>query len=408
MNTILKKTTAVLMALIMIFSIAVIPTSAEEPADSAAAVNLTGSNPFSFGYSYRYHNGYDIPSLNDILFKPFDSINKVTETLLGIKVFNSDRLEFSAEGFVDDIFTDMAECSFFDGYAFADRLPMPNKSSQLIVDLFDIDVPKTADELEVKIREHNANGEPIKAYALIFIQAYLKQITTLHVYERQVNDTTYQLVCDMTYKHGGTETYNIDLYYDTEKQIYYSSNDTGLFDLGFNFDLNSHTLYSTVNSWQKQFGFCLAYDFIANIVIMDYNTERVKFTYNDKEWMIQFWKGRYVIVPGGEVGIYNRPVDSFGSYYNCATQDLMNMSIELYHEDELLFTNGPMMHWWITGFRIGEKWYLPESLTMKGIIEFPTEEMATLFTQAASKHIRLTIEQDGALIHYTFGSYINL
>lgn len=441
MNPILKKLTALLLVIATVFSFTALPiwadeadtvnpettltetpdgetdvippedaTEAEETEDAVDATELTRSHldtPLDFGYVYRYHNGYDIPTVSAIVGF-FERINKITKIFFGFKVFNSEKLQFTAEGFVDEIFNDMAECSFFDGYAVAQNFPMPNKSAQAIIDLFDIDVPATAAELETKIREHRANGETFKELALMFVQAYLKQIKSIHMSEKQINDTTYQFVCDMTYKYGGTETYDLDLYYDAENQVYYGKNQQGLFDLGFDYNVKEQVLYGTVNSWQKQFGFRLLYDFVANIIVMDYNTERVKFTYNDKEWMIQFWKGRYVVAPGGEVGIYNRAIGSKGSYYDCAVNDTMTMSIELYHEEELIFKNGPMNHWWITGFYIGNKFYLPESLTMKGIIEFPSEEMATVFTQAAQSHKRLTIEQNGATVNYTFGSYINL
>ena len=435
MNPAVKKITALLLIIATILSFTILPIWAEDaepvnpdtsvtealdgetdiipPEDAEDAVNATEltrshlDTPFNFGYVYRYHNGYDIPSVTAFI-DFFENINKITRTLMGFEIFNSEKLQFTAEGFIDELFRDVAESSFFDGYAAAQNFPLPNKSTQLIIDLFDIDVFKTADELEVKIGEHRANGETLQEIALILLKACLKQLTAIHVSERKINDTTYQVVCDMTYKYGGTESYGIDVYYDTEKQIFYNINDQGFMNIGFNYNAKEQILYGTADSWQQRFGFRLLYDFIANITVMSYNTERVKFTYDNKEWMIQFWKGRYVVAPGGEVGIYNRAVGSKGSYYDCAVNDQMKMSIELYHEEELLFTNGPMEHWWITGFQVGKKFYLPESLTMKGIIEFPSEEMATAFTQAAQSHKRLTIEQNGANINYTFGSYINL
>ena len=388
----------------------VISPETEEAADAVDATELTNSHiysPFDFGYVYRYHNGYEIPSIKAIIGF-FENINKITQTLLGFKVFNSEKIQFSADSIIDELFRDVAESSFFDGYAAVQNFPIPNKSAQLIIDLFDIDVIKAGDELEEKITEHRNNGETFQEIVLILFKSYLRQIQAIHIYEKKINDTTYQFGCDMTYKYGGTESYGLDVYYDTEKQIYYNTNDQGFFNIGFNYNAKEQILYGTANSWQRQFGFRLLYDFIATMTVMSYNTERVKFTYDNREWMIQFWKGRYLIAPGGEVGIYNRAIGSKGSYYDCAVNDAMPMSIELYHEDELLFTNGPMEHWWITGFQVGEKFYLPESLTMKGIIEFPSEEMAAVFTQAAQSHKRLTIEQNGATINYTFGSYINI
>lgn len=403
MSKILKKTISILLVLVTIFTLAATPAAAKKSEQKPLDVIV---NPVE-QYEYRYHNGYNSPSLM-FLIRPFETINKITTVLMGRGIFDDEKLVFTAEGFIDDIFNEMAEVTFFDGYELFNSLAFPNQSSQAIIDLFNIDIEDTCEQIHLKILDKYHNDEPLKGIFLQLILIYLRQVKEIHVYEVPVSDTLYRLNADIVYTYGGTDLMELDFYYDTEKQLLYNSTDKGLLKLGFNFDLSNYTLYSTVNSWQSKFGFCLAYDFIANIVIMDYNTERVKFTYDNREWMFQFWKGRYFIAPGGELGIYNRPVGSKGSFYNCATEDLMNMSIEVYHEDELLFKEGPMMHWWITGFHIGQKFYLPESLTMKGTIEFPTEEMATLFTQAAASHKRLTIEQDGNMISYTFGSYINL
>ncbi len=399
MKSTLKRTLAVIMAVIMIFSAAFIPAYAKSPIKIAKDVVSE--------YEYRYHYGYNIPTMKEIL-NVIEVINATTETLMGFKLFDGEKLVFRAEGFVDDIFTELAETTFFDGYALANNLIFPNKSSQAVIDLFQIDVDKVVSELAPKVDECFRNGETVKGVFIELIIIYFRQLKEVNVKEVKVSDTLYRIDAEIVYNHGGTDVMALDFYYDTEKQLCYNSEDKGMVYLGFNFDRKGSFMYSAVNPWQQKFGFRLLYDFIANIVIMDYNTERVKFTYNDKEWMIQFWKGRYAILPGGEVGIYNRPIGSKGSYYDCAVNDQMNMSIEIYHEDELLLSNGPMMHWWITGFYIGQKYYLPESLTIKGTIEFPNEEMATLFTNAANKHKRLHIEQDGVMTSYVFDSYIKL
>lgn len=399
MNKILRKIIATLLAIIMTFSVIAIPASAGT-ADSKTFTATESSALRTYGD--KYHNGIISPPITDFFFI-FDYINTIAKVLTGIPLFDGETLEFAAEGFIDDTLKDLAETTFFDGYDFFNSIPLPNSSAQRIIDLFNIDVPTMADELEVKIREHNANGETLKVLLLTFFQAYLKQITSLHVYEKKVDDTTYQLICDMTYKYGGTETYDLDFYYDTEKQLFYNKANRGLFKLGFNFDLTTNTLYSSVNSWQRNFGFCLTYDFIANIIIMDYETVRVKFSYGGKDWMFQFWKGRYFVCPGGELGIYTRPESRIGTIYNCAAdEDMMNMSIEIYHDNELIFKEGPMKHWWITGFNIGDRYYLPESLLMKGTIEFPNEEMASLFINAASRKRQLTVSRDACLVSYEF------
>jgi hypothetical protein len=119
--------------------------------------------------------------------------------------------------------------------------------------------------------------------------------------------------------------------------------------------------------------------------------------------MIQLWKGRYLIAPGGEIGIYNRDMGAPGTYYNCAgDEDMMLMSMELYHLDKLLFKMKPQRHWWLTGFKIHSKAYLPESLTMKGTIDFPTKEMADLFVKAASDTGVIQLVQNKAHVSFVW------
>ena len=120
--------------------------------------------------------------------------------------------------------------------------------------------------------------------------------------------------------------------------------------------------------------------------------------------MLQFWKGgRYLIVPGGEMGIYTREIGAPGTFYNCASDDeMMLMTMEIYHNDDLLLQRGPMKHWWLTGFKFGPKTYLPEHLTMKGTIEFHSQEMADLFVDAANATGEVETTQNGVNVAFVW------
>ena len=105
--------------------------------------------------------------------------------------------------------------------------------------------------------------------------------------------------------------------------------------------------------------------------------------------MIQIWKGNYLMITnGGELGVYNREKWRFGTYYDCAKdEELMDMTMELSHGDEVLFTVGPEKHWWLTGFKAGKTLYLPDTLTLRFSIDFPNAEMRKAFTDAVDRHI---------------------
>ena len=73
---------------------------------------------------------------------------------------------------------------------------------------------------------------------------------------------------------------------------------------GFSYDAQKDLFYSTKNAWQKNFGYTHLYDVAAPIFRMIIDTEPIKFFYDNKNWLITFWKGQYGIVTGAEIGIY--------------------------------------------------------------------------------------------------------
>lgn len=105
--------------------------------------------------------------------------------------------------------------------------------------------------------------------------------------------------------------------------------------------------------------------------------------------MIQIWKGNYLISNGGEVGLYNRKPGSVGSYYNCANDEqMMEMTMDIYHGDELLLHRGPQVHWWLNGFKMSDTIYIPASLRMEFSIVMKDEAMVRAFCNAIKNHYR--------------------
>jgi hypothetical protein len=124
-------------------------------------------------------------------------------------------------------------------------------------------------------------------------------------------------------------------------------------------------------------------------LLWHYNTRRFKFDYDGLEWMVQIWKGNYLIANGAEVGLYNREPGKIGTYYDCAKDDRMiPMSMQLYAGDELLVEQEEQLHWWINGFRINGVHYPVSSLTLFFTFEMPNEEILNAFCKAIDKNIR--------------------
>lgn len=147
--------------------------------------------------------------------------------------------------------------------------------------------------------------------------------------------------------------------------------------------------------WQQNFGFNEGYDSMAPLGMMNYDTVRIKFEYDNKEWLVQMWKGQYgYAFVGGEVGVYTRKVGAGGTHYNCAKQeDWLNMEMAFVWDKgrtgnyQTIFTRDYTQYWWCTGFVPGLETGAPrDQFRLITHITFKSTEMAELFcTQLESK-----------------------
>ena len=152
---------------------------------------------------------------------------------------------------------------------------------------------------------------------------------------------------------------------------------------GFEYDDKQGIYYSSTNPWQKGFGFNVVYDMTAPLAGMYYSTERIYFQYDNKDWMIQLWKGQYGITAGGEIGIYNK-TDKI-MQYDCVSEDeFLEMSFDFYNQGEYVFSRGPEKHWWLTGFKIFNAG-VPILIDLDITIKFPTKSMADAFEGGLKK-----------------------
>lgn len=122
--------------------------------------------------------------------------------------------------------------------------------------------------------------------------------------------------------------------------------------LSYVFDPNGEFYYTVSDPWQRQFGFNELYDIAAPFAVFYYDTMRCKFNYDNKDWMIQFWKGQYGFVfIGAEIGVYNKPMDREVNHYDCASdEDALMMSMTFYRKGKEILTREYAKYWWCTGF----------------------------------------------------------
>lgn len=183
-----------------------------------------------------------------------------------------------------------------------------------------------------------------------------------------------------------------------------------LSEAGFAYDRKSDVFYSVTDCWQREMGYCRLYDEGSSLFHMVMHCEPVRFSYAGKRWMIELWKGQYGITTGAEIGIYNTDQDDIrserfsGPFYNCAQDsERLPMRFVLRRNGRVLFKR-KALHWWLTGFRLGE-FSTPDSLTMDARIRFPGSEMRDAFLEGLRKlgydGREYAVHGNTVTVHYT-------
>ncbi|MGN1379644.1 MAG: DUF4474 domain-containing protein [Bacilli bacterium] len=160
----------------------------------------------------------------------------------------------------------------------------------------------------------------------------------------------------------------------------------GISIMGFAYDSKKDAFYSTKNAWQKNFGYCHLYDVLAPEFRMIVDTEPIRFNYNNKNWLITFWKGQYGIVTGAEIGVYNTQevkVNKKTLYFPVQEDEMLDMSFILYKNGNEI-TRISAKHWWLAIFKLG-MFSKPKELTMDIKITFPCKEMMEVFFKSFKK-----------------------
>ena len=151
-------------------------------------------------------------------------------------------------------------------------------------------------------------------------------------------------------------------------------------------------IFSTIhNPWQRSFGYRHAYDISAPYFSMVYDYQTVYFDYNEKTWLIEFWKGQYGINTGCEIGIYHTdntisPDKYSSAIFNAASDDeMLQLSSTLRYKDKCLGQLNKR-HWWLTIFNMG-MYAKPKNLSMEITIRFPDCQMFCAFCSALTKAV---------------------
>ncbi|MBQ8782697.1 MAG: DUF4474 domain-containing protein [Clostridia bacterium] len=385
MNKVFQRITSLVITMVLLFSVAVVPSYAADESDD----------------SYT-------PLTTREFISNVKTINNAFESMLGFRLLPEEKLQIKVDGFLNEIFAGIKEETegVIDCELLIENLPSLKGNSNEIKSLLKLDMAVVEPALQEMADEFYADDNVIAGFAVSFMRAYLKTIDSCELYSVPVEGEKgkYELCLVLNFEYGESELFYTGIIYDAVNNTLNSKDNTGVLGIGFVLDTDDYVISTAVNSWQRGFGFTMAYDIFCYVTkLFDYVTVRVKFEYDNREWMIQLWKGKYLVAPGAEIGIYNRETGSTGTFYNCAAdEDMMVMSMKLYHSDELIFEMEPTLHWWLTGFKLHPKAYVPSSLTMNGAIDFPTKEMATLFAESAEATGEIEANQNGASVSFVW------
>lgn len=394
----MKKITSLLLSIIIAFS-AVITVNAETVDHEPSLNNISDYK------EYLMEEGY--PVLTTEKFHGFfNAFSTVIQIITGAWIFPQPKFNVEVDEFLTGVSEHIALNSGLDFLSIIKNLPESNQLAQIVTTTFQIDTYEFRTQMHEKSDEYFADGNAAMGAVYGLIGMYFGVITKCEIYAtpREDNPDVYDVFIRVTYKDGGSENFFPGLIINTVTGECSNVDDNGMFGIGFNMNLSEMLVYATVNCWMRNFGFCYLYDVIANSmpIFFNYNTRRLKFEYNGLEYMIQIWKGNYTVSNGGEVGIYCRDKSKFGSYYDSANDDqMLEMSMQILHGDKVLVNKPLQRHWWLNGFNLGPRLYLPESLTMKFSIVMTDEDMLNAFCKAIDNHYRhdITYTVDGLMVN---------
>jgi len=190
--------------------------------------------------------------------------------------------------------------------------------------------------------------------------------------------------------------------------------DTAMFDriiarCGYSYDEKQDIFFSAMDAWQRAVGYCRLYDEAAAPMGMIIDCEPVYFEYDNRRWLVEFWKGQYDLTTGCEIGVYttdrpdiNIPGIFNGTFYRCAgDDDMLSLSCSLIKNRPLFQREGK--HWWLTGFQLG-MFSEPSDLMMYIGVTLKDAVMRDAFLKGmdAAGYTRDEIRVNGNTVRFVF------
>ena len=238
------------------------------------------------------------------------------------------------------------------------------------------------------IDEKDIHGGDVLTY-----QSTDGKVRTYYAKEKVTESGAYQFRVAAAVSNGGrwtlgaySEPVSIQYTYTPEPKYSYTdaTKETGI--MGYLYDSEEDVFFTSDDPWQRNFGFNALYDVVSQAVWIQYDTTRFKFNYRGLEWMLQPWKGQYgAVLYGAELGVYAKYTPRKADHYDCANKnDLMQMSMEFYRfyysnpnspddrsgEWKHEFNRPYGSYWWCTGFKLNPEDPLVRLVTPLSAIRF--------------------------------------
>lgn len=220
-------------------------------------------------------------------------------------------------------------------------------------------------------------------------------------------------------EENGTKTYSeytseVSVHFETiiENESIYNDelSQSGVF--GYLYDPAENCFYTASDPWQRVAGYNSLYDTFAPMSLISFDTVRLRFDYDNKDWMIQIWKGQYgALFYGAEIGVYTKPKDRDLMHYDCAEkEDYLKMSMDFYEyknrligKDEWVkqFSRPYDSYWWCTGFIPGNKLGNYSNLRVDARITMKDYTMLSAFKQALDEN-SITYSVSGLNVYLSY------
>lgn len=140
---------------------------------------------------------------------------------------------------------------------------------------------------------------------------------------------------------------------------------------------------SRVDAWQRDLGYCALYDKAAAHLNMVFDSLPVYFDYQNRTWLVEFWKGQYGINTGCEIGVYyaDRILEEHELkrtlFQSVSNENMPKISFTLCRKEQMI-AKLCAKHWWLTAFKTG-LFSSPADLSLRASVTFPSSGMARAF-----------------------------